>query len=142
ISEKVTRSSFEAMPKLTNASELRLGGHSGLYYLGNDQFMTHTDRGPNLELVDSKRPFVHPEYTPELIKFKLSDGIVTVLERIELKDPNGKPLSGLPNVASDEVPTDATGKKLKRDLGGGDFEGITRDAFGNWWLCDEYRPAI
>lgn len=141
-SKKVSRLSFEAMPKLTVDSELRLGGHSGLYYLGDDLFITHTDRGPNLELVDSKRPFVHPNYTPELIKFKLADGVVTVLERIQLKDPNGKPLSGLPNIASDEIPTDTKGKLLKRDLGGGDFEGITRDAFGNWWLCDEYRPAI
>src|SRR5690606_21399754 len=50
-SDKNSRITFEAMPKLTNKSDLRLGGHSGLYYMGGDIFMTHTDRGPNLELV-------------------------------------------------------------------------------------------
>lgn len=141
-SEKVTRLTFEAMPKLTSESELKLGGHSGLYALGDGIYVTHTDRGPNQELIDRKRPFVHPSYAPELIKFKIHNNAVTVLERIALKDPNDLPLTGLPNTEADELPTDSKGKVLKRDLGGGDFEGITQDAFGNWWLCDEYRPSI
>jgi hypothetical protein len=31
---------------------------------------------------------------------------------------------------------------LEYDAFGGDFEGILRDGNGNFWMCDEYRPAI
>lgn len=41
--------------------------------------------------------------------------------------------------------TDADGKEyhvLPYDEMGGDFEGILKDKDGNFWMCDEYRPAI
>ncbi|MEL6256489.1 MAG: esterase-like activity of phytase family protein, partial [Bacteroidota bacterium] len=46
-----------------------------------------------------------------------------------------------PNV--DFVGPDSTGfHALEYDIFGGDFEGILRDPAGNFWMCDEYRPAI
>lgn len=126
------------------------GGFSGLIYLGNNEFMTHTDRGPNAEPVGNVRPFLVPDFKPRWIKIKAD--VVTkklmILEEIVLTDPLGNPLSGLPQLhledskLSDEIGVDGKGKRLSPVLMGFDLEGLTRDAEGNFWMGDEYRPSI
>jgi hypothetical protein len=138
--------------------EIFLGGFSGLFYRGlasnsgNLQFVTLTDRGPNGEPQGSKRPFALPEFQPEIINFELNPqtGGINITQRLKLTDGNGKPITGLPNLQAaagglaytDEIPIDLTGKTLSNDALGADVEGVVVAPNGDYWLVDEYRPAI
>lgn len=109
------------------------------------------------------RPFKLPEYQGRIVKFTLDNntGAVTLDDQILLSRPNGAPITGFGNAPGvDEVPVaytdpatayadtnfiDAEGTPyhlLEYDAFGGDFEGILKDKDGNFWMCDEYRPAI
>ncbi|MEL7117977.1 MAG: esterase-like activity of phytase family protein [Bacteroidota bacterium] len=102
----------------------------------------------------------------------LTDGSVTLEDQILLRRMQGeqeRSITGKGNVIGiDEVPveiarfipdsvTDYTTisgvdyvdttsniayKELQYDPYGGDFEGILKDVDGNFWMCDEYRPAV
>jgi hypothetical protein len=135
-----------------------LGGFSGLHFEGyadngNLKFITHTDRGPNGEPAGINRPFLLPDFVPELVRFELNraTGQITITERIQLQSAPGVFLSGLPNTAlssntnqpyNDEVPVDLSGNVLRRDPLGADLEGIVVAPDGSFWMVDEYRPAI
>ncbi|MFN3544475.1 MAG: choice-of-anchor I domain-containing protein [Thiobacillus sp.] len=138
---------------------LFLGGFSGLYYEGKTpdgklKFVTHTDRGPNGDPTGQIRPFLLPDFTPEIVRLELDtvSGQVTITERIQLKRGDGSLLTGLPNTAiaaggantpyNDEIPVDLYGNVLPLDPLGADLEGIVVDADGHFWMADEYRPAI
>jgi 3-phytase len=147
--EKAKILSWQSAPALAKGSSLKLGGQSGLLLLGqtpegNLRLLTHTDRGPNGEVENGLRPFHIPSYAPELIELELSlkENTVQVVKRVVLRSHNGTPLTGLPNIASDEVPVDANHKKIAHDLGGLDLEGIARDDQGNLWMVEEYRPSL
>jgi hypothetical protein len=139
---------------------LRLGGFSGLAFEGATadgkfKFITNTDRGPNAEPnAAAQRPFLLPQFSPRLVRFTLdpATGKFDLKQQIILRDTDGRPLTGLPNLAvaggtpgtphNDEVPIDLFGNELPLDARGGDFEGVVVDEDGSFWLCDEYRPAI
>lgn len=138
---------------------LFLGGFSGLHYEGKTadgklKFVTHTDRGPNGEATGSLRPFLLPDFTPEIVRLELDpvSGQVAITERIPLKRGAGSPLTGLPNTAvvggtanspyNDEIPVDLFRNVLPLDPPGADLEGIVVDANDHFWMADEYRPAI
>jgi hypothetical protein len=139
--------------------EIPLGGFSGLAFEGIDpvtghyKFAAHTDRGPNAEPTGILRPFLLPQFTPEVVRFELDrqTGALTLTERIQLKDATGELLTGLPNTAlsananqpyNDEVPVDLLGNVLPLDPLGADLEGIVFLPDGSFWMCDEYRPAL
>jgi len=133
-------------------------------------FYTIPDRGPNAETVSRNlvgtaqnlRPFKLPDYQARIVKFTLNPvtGEVSLNEedQIFLTAKDGTtPISGKGNVPGfDEVPVvmtedtsiadfivDSIGYQLlEYDPFGGDFEGILRDGNGEFWMCDEYRPAI
>ena len=110
------------------------------------------------------RPFKLPDYQGRIAKFSvnLATASVTLDEQILLTRKDGQtPITGRGNVPGwDETPvtyTDAntayanedfvgedgeTYHLLEFDPFGGDFEGIQKDNLGNFWMCDEYRPAI
>jgi len=110
------------------------------------------------------RPFKLPDYQGRFVKLTLdrATGEVTLDEEVLLTQQDGAtPISGKGNIPGfDEVPvtyadpaTDYTNVDFVGDDGeeyhalaydpyGGDFEGIVRDNEGNFWMCDEYRPAI
>lgn len=137
---------------------LNLGGFSGLAFEGTTadgklKFITHTDRGPNGEPTGAIRPFLLPQFTPRLVRFTLdpATGNFELNEQILLKQANGTPLTGLPNIVlstdtnlpyNDEVGVDLFGQPTALDPLGADLEGIAIDADGSFWMCDEYRPAI
>ncbi len=144
---------------VAGGNDIRLGGFSGLYFEGTTRsgklkFVTHTDRGPNGEPTGVNRPFLLPNFTPELVRLELdpATGQVELTERIPLKDALGMPLTGLPNTAiagangntpyNDEVPVDLFGNTLGLAPLGGDFEGVVVADDGSFWMADEYRPAI
>jgi hypothetical protein len=146
---------------LPNKDELKLGGFSGLVYLGKSknliemQFLTITDRGPNADLIkkrdskDMRRPFVSPKFTPQLVFLETNrlDNTLKITQQIALTGPNGKPLTGLPPPHKDangnhEEPVTGTGEPITPDLLGLDTECIAVDEAGTYWVGEEYRPAI
>lgn len=137
---------------------LRLGGFSGLAYEGVTgdgklRFITHTDRGPNGEPTDIRRPFLLPKFNPRVVRFTLdpANGKFELTEQIALRAQDGRLLSGVSNTAlstdtnqpyNDEIPVDLRDQVLPLDPLGGDFEGIVVAADGSFWMADEYRPSI
>jgi hypothetical protein len=157
----VTSYEFTNLPKLGTTSkgqDIFLGGFSGLYFQGiaangNLKFVTNTDRGPNGEPTGANRPFYLPSFQPEIVSFELNrtSGEISITKRTGLFRPDGKtPLTGLPNLQAganglaytDEIGVDLDGKVLENDLVGTDAEGIVVAPNGEYWLVDEYRPAI
>ena len=140
--------------------EVPFGGFSGLAFEGVSKdgklkFVTNTDRGPNGEPIDGIRPFLLPDFTPEIVRFELdpASGVLSLTQRLPLADKNGHGLTGLPNTTvaggnantpyNDEIAADLFGHVLPTDRLGGDFEGIAIDPKdGSYWLVDEYRPSI
>jgi 3-phytase len=158
---KLTIYEFENLPKLGTTSEnqdIFLGGFSGLYFQGfaangNLKFVTNTDRGPNGEPDGVNRPFLLPDFQPEIVSFELNrtTGEITITNRTALFYQDGTtPLTGLPNLQgvgnglayTDEIAVDLDNNILANDPFGADLEGIVIAENGDSWLVDEYRPAI
>jgi hypothetical protein len=153
---------FQNLPvlgKTEKGQEILLGGFSGLWFEGKDpsgklNFVTHTDRGPNAEPTGLLRPFLLPNFTPEIVRFEVNphNGKVTIKERIPLRVSKDVKLTGLPNITlgggaanspyNDETPVDLFNQMLPLDPLGADLEGIVVDKDGSFWMVDEYRPAI
>lgn len=130
----------------------------------NEGTVAKADAGTSQNL----RPFMLPDYQARIVKFSVNvnTGVVSFDENDQIflsrKDESDQvhPISGRGNIEGvDEVPvteTDATAgypnvdytvngrnfHELPYDPYGGDFEGILKDKNGNFWMCDEYRPAI
>ncbi|MEA5572294.1 choice-of-anchor I family protein [Calothrix sp. UHCC 0171] len=160
-STQITNYTFNNLPKLGTTStgqDILLGGFSGLYFQGiaangNLKFVTHTDRGPNGEPTAEKRPFLLPNFQPEVVSFEVnrSTSEITITKRTGLFRQDGTtPLTGLPNLQpgaantayTDEVGVDLNGNILPNDTLGADLEGIVVAENGDFWMVDEYRPAI
>lgn len=158
---KLTVYEFNDLPKLgttITGQDIFLGGFSGLYFQGiaangNLQFVAHTDRGPNAEPIGANRPFVLPDFQPEVVSFELNrtTGEITITKRTGLFRPDGvTPLTGLANLQAgasgtaytDENPVDLNNQPLPNDPLGADLEGIVVAPNGDLWMVDEYRPAI
>jgi hypothetical protein len=157
---QLTTYDFPTLPKIGTTSDgqdIALGGFSGLSFRGtaangNLKFVANTDRGPNGDSSGANRPFALPNFQPEIVNFEFNrrTGQIAITERLGLKGSDGKPLTGLPNLQAgergtaftDEVPVDLKNQKLANDPLGGDFEGIAVAKNGDYWLVDEYRPAI
>ncbi|QKQ73344.1 phytase [Nostoc sp. TCL240-02] len=158
---KLTIYEFANLPKLDTTSkgqDILLGGFSGLYFQGiaangNLKFVTNTDRGPNGEPDGVKRPFLLPDFQPEIVSFELNrtTGEISITNRTKLFRQDGTtPLTGLPNLQAvgnglaytDEIAVDLDNNVLANDPLGADLEGIVVAENGDYWLVDEYRPAI
>ncbi|MEH1941486.1 MAG: phytase [Nostoc sp.] len=158
---KLTIYEFENLPKLGITSknqDIFLGGFSGLYFQGfaangNLKFVTNTDRGPNGESNGSNRPFFLPNFQPEIVSFELNrtTGEISITNRTGLFRQEGTtPLTGLPNLQAgangtaytDEIGVDLDNQPLTNDPLGADLEGIVVEENGDYWMVDEYRPAI
>jgi hypothetical protein len=158
---QLTTYDFTNLPELGTTStnqDIFLGGFSGLYFQGiatngNLKFVTHTDRGPNGEPTGQNRPFLLPDFQPEIVSFELnrSTGEITITQRTKLFRGDGTtPLTGRPNLQAgangtaytDEIPVNLAGQTLSNDPFGADLEGIVIAPNGDYWMVDEYRPAI
>lgn len=131
-----------------SGQKIKLGGFSGLQYLRSENnalyFQTITDRGPNGEMKNNERPFLLPEFSPEIVALKadLTTRELSVVSETKLKKKNAKNLSGLPNVRTEENPIDIFGLAYSIDAEGLDTEGMTPDDENGWWLADEYGPSL
>ncbi|MEG1709739.1 MAG: esterase-like activity of phytase family protein [Acinetobacter sp.] len=134
--------------------EFRYGGFgSGLsaHPVDQNQFYVLTDRGPNTTYnvnQDHGKIFLNPSYTPRIGLFKLEmNGTVTKIKEILLKNPDGQPITGLPNQhfgATKEIAYDQNAQVLVEgtDEFGLDSEGLVALKDGTFWVSDEYGPHI
>ncbi|MDB9469060.1 phytase, partial [Dolichospermum circinale] len=161
LQSRLTNYQFTNLPKLgttVKGQDIFLGGFSGLYFQGiaangNLQFVTHTDRGPNGDPTGANRPFYLPDFQPEIVSFELNQqtGAISITKRTGLFEKDGTtPLTGLPNLQAggngtaytDEIAVDLNGQVIPNKALGADLEGIVIAPNGDYWLVDEYRPAI
>jgi hypothetical protein len=137
----------------SRGQRIYLGGFSGLRYLGKIQdgklrFLTHTDRGPNADELEekgkTKRPFLLSNFQPRLV-YLLADplkGTLEIEKEILLQRPDGKKLSGMPQMEGQEIPVDTEGRGLTLDPYGMDLEGVAASEDGTFWMVEEYGPSI
>ncbi|MDJ1159725.1 esterase-like activity of phytase family protein [Chelatococcus sp. SYSU_G07232] len=124
---------------------------------------TVTDRGPNIDCGEAKETvgltekelcggdrnakiFPQPAFVPTIHKLQIAtDGAVTVLATLPLRDRSGRPVTGLPNplkAANTEGAFDTGGKALPFDPSGLDSEALVRLADGSFWIGEEYGSSI
>jgi hypothetical protein len=73
----------------------------------------------------------------------LPNGDAKIEELHPLKHPDGGRISGLPTTKpATDVPYDVNLNPLPFDEDSLDAEGITIDGWGNFWVCEEYKPSV
>jgi hypothetical protein len=136
---------------------------SGLSKGPDGQIWAIGDRGPNLKvklaveryglkhLADRSFPSgakLMPclDIGPAISLLEVKDDRVEIVRTIELRDAEGRPLTGLPVPGSDhcqvEPAIDLNGDRLQSSLSGADTEGIVALADGSFWVGDEYGPSL
>lgn len=138
--------------KTESGQEVRLGGFSSLVFVGRVKkeekeflrFYTVTDRGPNADPIGKMRPFLLPDFHPQIIELLIDEATLTyhIGKIIELKQRSGEFFGGLPESSNDEVPVNIYGKKIKPKIKGIDTEGLAIDSVGNFWACEEGAPSV
>ena len=137
----------KALPgSVPNDRGMLLGGlGSGLFSVGHNEFWTITDRGPNGEPADDIRTFIVPEFTPTLVKVRVSGSALRPLKYIPLVTSEGQPVTGLPPFirAGDPRAAVASGR-ISEDLknpNGLDTEGVVATVDGFWPVARARRPS-
>lgn len=123
------------------------GSGSAKHPTDPDAFYLMTDRGPNFNgAVAGTKVFPVPGYVPQIALFRRTGDQLVRESVIEIKDPSGLPVSGLPNPigfgGTGETPVDLDGNELTLDPEGLDPEGLVALADGTFWISDEYGPHI
>jgi hypothetical protein len=133
-----------------NGNQIKIGGFSGLYPVPGqpDSFHVITDRGPAPDFVDAAgkayKTWLIPGFGPHLLTVRLMpNGTAKIDDAKPLKRPNGGQISGLPTTKpATDIPYDANLEVLPFDEDSLDAEGITIDPWGNFWVCEEYKPSV
>jgi hypothetical protein len=134
-----------------NGNVIKLGGFSGLYPVPGkpDSFYVITDRGPAPDFVDADgkayKAWAIPSFGPHLVTVRLMpNGTAKVDEVKPLKLPTGGgQITGLPtSKPATDIPYDFDLNVLPFDEDSLDAEGVTIDPWGNFWVCDEYKPSV
>ena len=133
-----------------NGNQIKLGGFSGLYPVPGkpDSFYTVTDRGPAPDFIDAHtntfKAWVIPGFGPHIVTLRMMpNGTVKVDDVTPLKKPNGGQITGLPTTKpATDIPYDFDLNQLPFDEDSLDAEGITIDPWGNFWVCEEYKPSV
>ncbi len=113
----------------------------------SNEFWMITDRGP-AGLVNvsgqNRRTFPVPEYDPMILRVRVQNGSIVVLQTIPVVTQSGLAVTGIPNIQGrDEVPWNFDGTiRLSFNPNGLDTEGLVRTSAGDFWLVDEYSPAL
>jgi hypothetical protein len=138
-----------------NGKEIKVGGFSGIYPVAGDPdlFYVITDRGPTTDFVDTDgktytntfKIFTTPKFGPHIVSVRLLPGGTATIEELKpLKHPFGSThITGLPTTKpATDVPYDFDLNLLPFDEDSLDAEGITIDPWGNFWVCEEYKPSV
>ncbi len=109
-------------------------------------FYMLTDRGPNADSLDpDKKIFAVPAFTPQIGRFRLDGDKLVLVKVIEIKNAQGKQVTGLPNPSegnTGEIAVDLQGRALGTDPDGLDSEGLVALPDGTFWISDEYGPWL
>ncbi|HET9504288.1 MAG TPA: esterase-like activity of phytase family protein [Hymenobacter sp.] len=140
----------KALSTAPNGTVLYNGGFgSALAPDPNDPtvFYLLTDRGPNAAgTAANSIIFGKADFAPQIGKFRMKDGQLTLEQTILLKNASGQPLTGLPNPAGQgstgETAYDLSGNALGTSADGIDSEGLVLAADGTFWISDEYGPHL
>ncbi|RDH74213.1 esterase-like activity of phytase family protein [Mycolicibacterium moriokaense] len=112
----------------------------------SDQIYGLTDRGPNVDgRTDNEKVLPVTDYSPQIIKYTLADGVAHEEQIIVLKDPDGRPLNGLVVDVGDtggETMVDIHGTPMPNSDRGLDSEGLVALEDGTFWVADEYGPHV
>ena len=156
---------YVSMGKVDNAekTEIRNGSYGSAmapHPTREGYFYGLSDRGPNAATEAGRKPsgiiFLTPSYTPRIGLFRLtSEGKAELVDTILLKDPKGRPITGLPNKSfgsTGETPYNLDGSVVSLDPDGDgiqgfdesglDSEGLVALKDGTFWVSDEYGPHI
>ena len=134
-----------------NGNQIKVGGFSGIYPVPGDAdlFYVITDRGPAPDFTDAEtnsfKAFAIPKFGPHIVSVRLQPtGAATIEELKPLKRPfGGEHISGLPTTKpATDIPYDFDLNQLPFDEDSLDAEGITIDPWGNFWVCEEYKPSV
>ncbi|GAB19068.1 hypothetical protein GOEFS_073_00880 [Gordonia effusa NBRC 100432] len=111
----------------------------------SDEYYGLTDRGPNVDGRE-KNEKVEPiaDFTPQIGRFQLHDGVAKLVSTIKLTGRDGKPLNGQvnPQATTGETIVDLDGKVLPASDHGLDTEGLVALPDGTFWISDEYGPFL
>ncbi len=122
---------------------------SGLTWLGGNEFVGVTDRGPN---DDDPKVVGHadgvlfplPRFTPSLVRFRWRAGRITISALMPIHTADGLGVTGLPGMDADAAGYDRMGARtsLPPDPLGLDIEGVRRLPDGRFLLAEEYGPSL
>ncbi|MBX7447283.1 esterase-like activity of phytase family protein [Mycolicibacterium sp. 3033] len=111
-----------------------------------DQIYGLTDRGPNVDgRTDNEKVLPVTDYSPQIVRYTLADGVAREEQVIVLKDPDGNPLNGLVVDVGDtggETMVDIDGNLMPNSDRGLDSEGLVALDDGTFWVADEYGPFV
>ena len=147
----VSSSEFTLYTDPYNGNEIKVGGFSGIYPVPGDPnlFYVITDRGPAPDFVDADgtlfKAFAIPKFGPHILSLRLlSNGAAIIEELKPLKRPFGPGhITGLPTtIPATDIPYDFDLNLLPFDEDSLDAEGIAIDPWGNFWVCEEYKPSV
>lgn len=96
-----------------------------------DEFWMMTDRGPISQTGDLQF-FMLPQFTPLLLRVRVTDNTVQILETIPLTGQSGRGITGL----------HSTKNKMGNNPSGVDSEGMVHLSNGDFWVCEEYAPSL
>ncbi len=133
-----------------NGNQIKVGGFSGIYPVAgkSDHFYVVTDRGPAPDYVNAAgatmKLFALPEFGPHLLQVELKYNERAKIKHMKpLTRPDGEHISGLPtSLPATDIPFDFNLVRLPFDEDSIDAEGITIDPWGNFWVCEEYKPSV
>lgn len=132
-----------------------VGIGSGAYHYKGDKhniIYTITDRGVNIKCKDSKKVlgeqvckkgkiFPVPNFSPTIYKIAMYNNWYKVLEKIQIKDKNGVPVTGISNKGTEKA-YDMHGNDIPFDPTGLDAEALVKLSDGSFWLAEEYGASI
>jgi hypothetical protein len=128
------------------------GVGSGLIFKNKDEkdnlwFYSITDRGANIispSLISGEitKIFHNSKFAPFISLIKVAPSKIAQIEKIIKLQATGLPTSAIGVLAHIELPLDINYNKLGLDPNGIDSEALDIDAEGNFWVADEYRPAL
>lgn len=132
-----------------DSTPIYIGGYgSSMVYTSADScFYLLTDRGPNVDgEISESKVFPIADYAPTIGKFRLVGDSLVLLEKITLKQADGTPFTGLPNIEGDgvtgETAYDLKGEIITNPSRGLDTEGLAIAPDGTFWVSDEYAPFV
>lgn len=109
-------------------------------------FYLLADRGPNYDAGKDIKAFVAPGFTPRIGRFRYAGGVLTQVAKLEISDPDHKPLTGIPPLkgfgGTGETALDLDGRVIPPDSAGIDPEGIVALKDGGFWISEEYGPSL